>query len=283
MRSLRSLLIVALVALIGAPAVIAQETEQDIVNRYLQKSEKEKVTKLGWASLHFNGNRINRNNDYNSFATNISADIQGGEVAWLDQAFSVGADFGVVFNDRFTWLLGGEYWLKQGTNLSGEFTYNPSGGVPTTITDPKSEVKVYGAYTGFQYYFVNPPTRQDLLTNLAVRVNGTVGYYAVNWDLFPEYQNLNLTTANPVAQNETYTGAAPGFSFGVGADYPINLWNMALGVDLSYLYLNFNNVSWYNAQDEEIVATYNDTEDGRVDLALSGVRGKIEVKRFFNW
>lgn len=283
MRFAKSLMILMLAVLIGAPAIVAQETEQDIINRYLKKSEKAKITKLGWASIHFTGNRINRHNDYNDFAINISTSLDGGEIAWLDQAFSFGADFGVVFKERYAWYLGGEYWLKQGTNVSGDFSYTPPGGVATPVTSLVSEVKVYGAYTGFQYYLMNPPTKQDLLTKMAVRVNASVGFYGVTWDLFPEYQNLNLATAAPAEGNESFAGSAPAFSLGMGVDYPINFWNLAVGVDLSYLYLNFTNVAWYNAQDEEIVATYNNTEDGRVDLALSGVRGKLEVKRFFNW
>jgi hypothetical protein len=52
---------------------------------------------------------------------------------------------------------------------------------------------------------------------------------------------------------------------------------------VSYLYLNFTNVSWYNSQDQEIIATVDGTEDGRVDLDFSGVRGKVEIKRYFSW
>lgn len=283
MRFAKLFLVSALILAIAAPVVYSQETEQDIINRYLQKTEKKHVSKLGWASLHFTGNRINRHNDYNDFATNISTSLEGGDVAWLDQAFSFGADFGVVFKNKYAWFLGGEYWLKQGTSLSGDFTYTPAGGTPTIITDPTSEITVYGAYTGFQYYLMNPPTTENLLTKLCVRVNASVGFYGVSWDLFPEYQNLNLSTSASVQGNEKFSGTAPAFSIGAGVDYPVNFWNMAVGIDMSYLYLNFNNVAWYNAQDEEIVATYDNTEDGRVDLALSGIRGKIELKRYFSW
>ncbi|MDX9857047.1 MAG: hypothetical protein RBT76_04615 [candidate division Zixibacteria bacterium] len=283
MRFCKSVLIAVLTFALAAPVVLSQETEQDIINRYLQKTEKAQITKLGWASIHFSGNRINRHNDYNDFAINVSASIDGGEIAWLDQAFAFGADFGVVFKKKFAWYLGGEYWLKQGTNLSGDFTYTPPGGVATPVNTLVSEVKVYGVYTGFQYFLLNPPSKENLLTGVAVRANVSGGLYGVSWDLFPEYQNLNLSTSTSVQGNESYTGTAPGFSLGMGIDYPVNFWNMALGADLSYLYLNFNNVSWYNAQDEEIIATYDNTEDGRVDLALSGFRGKVELKRYFNW
>jgi len=47
-------------------------------------------------------------------------------------------------------------------------------------------------------------------------------------------------------------------------------------------YLNFANAAWYNESGDEIVASVDGTEDGRVDLDFSGVRGKIEVKRYFS-
>jgi hypothetical protein len=52
---------------------------------------------------------------------------------------------------------------------------------------------------------------------------------------------------------------------------------------MNYLHLNFKNIAWYNTNGEEIVVSLNGTEDGRVDLGLSGFRGRIELKRYFNW
>ena len=54
-------------------------------------------------------------------------------------------------------------------------------------------------------------------------------------------------------------------------------------MDANYLYLNFGNVAAYNSSDQEIVATYSGEEDGRVDLGMSGFRGKVELKRYFSW
>jgi len=161
-------------------------------------------------------------------------------------------------------------------------TYNAPGG-PITVTDPSSELSILGFYTGAQYFLLNPPTTDNLLNGLAVRVNGTIGFYTASWDLWDEYENLNLSTSTSASQKTTYKGTAPGFSFGLGADYPINVWDLGLGFDVNYLYLNFTNVAWYNSQDEEIVATYGSSADHRVDLQLSGVRGKIELKRYFSW
>ena len=279
MRSVFTLLLMAVLAVVFiAPLASAQTSEQDMVNKYLQKAEKKHTYKLGWASFFFQGNRVNRDNNYNRFAQYVTPQFSNGQINLLDQAFSFGADFGLVFKQKFAWYVGGEYWMKQGNTISGDVVYNSQ-----TISNPSSELKVLGVYTGLQYYLMNPPTPTELLTGLAVRVNGSVGLYSASWDLWEEYENLNLATASAEGQNATYKGSAPGFSVGFGIDYPISFWNMAIGADMNYLYLNFTNVAWYNSQDEEIVATYGTSADHRVDLQMSGVRGKIELKRYFSW
>ena len=87
----------------------------------------------------------------------------------------------------------------------------------------------------------------------------------------------------PAAINATFKDSNIGLSLSAGAEYPLNFGSMSLGVDVNYLYLNFNNVAWYNSQDQEVVASYAGNIESRVDLGLSGVRGRIELKKFFNW
>ena len=153
----------------------------------------------------------------------------------------------------------------------------------TVAANPKSELRVLGVNTGFQYFLLNPPKTNQKLTGLAARIGATIGYYTASWDLWSQYENLNLATSTPVTDNTTFKGTAPGFSLGFGLDYPLGLLDLGLAMDASYLHLNFNNVAWYNSSDEEIIATNDGTVDGRVNLSLSGVRGKIELKRYFNW
>jgi hypothetical protein len=282
MRLKVALVSLMLVLVFGLEMATA-ETEQEIINRYLQKTVAKHTSKLGWASINFSVDRINRHNDYNDFTIIESAKLTNGTFSWIEQGFSLGADFGVVFNKRFAWSLGGEYWMKQGETLPGGDSYLQLSTGTTVTANPKSELSMFGVTTGLQYYLVNPPTVTEKLTKLSVRVGGTVGYYSCSWDVWPEYENLNLTTGTPADMNATYKGTAPGFSFGLGLDYPLGLWDMGLGMDAGYLYLNFGNVAWYNSTGDEIVASLDGTEDGRVDLALSGVRGKIELKRYFNW
>ena len=277
-------LIVLLMALgMGISTAEAQETENDIVNNYLNQAVAKHTHKLGWASVNFSVDRINRNNDYNSFTDIESDKLTNGTLSWIEQGFSFGADFGIVFKERFAWSLGGEYWLELGETLPENDTYLQLSTNTTVGANPQSELQVLGVNTGLQYYLINPPNATQKQSGVTARIGGSVGFYSASWDLWPEYENLNLSTNTPIANNTTFKGTAPGFSFGFGLDYPIGLMDFGLAIDASYLHLNFGNVAWYNSSGEEIIATYSGTTDGRVDLSLSGVRGKIELKRYFNW
>jgi len=273
----------ALILALSTVSVVSADTEQEMVNRFLQRAEKKQQKKLSWFAVNYQMNRINRNNDYNSFSNYISTQVSNADIPWLSQANTFGVDFGVAFRNNFAWTIGGEYWLKLGVDQSGSFTYDPPLGTAVTVDNIRSEVKVYGVTTGLQYYLMNAPDPKDEIFKPSVRVNGVVGYYHAAWDLWPEYENLNLATGTADGTNTTFEGNAPGVSLGLGADYPLNFWGLAFSADFSYLYLNFTNVAWYNSQDQEVVVTYNGAEDGRVDLDLSGFRGKVELKRYFTF
>lgn len=279
----RIVLLSMLAILVLGCSLATAETEQEIVNKFLQKTVAKHVTKLGWASVNFSADRINRHNDYNDFVIVENTKLGSGAFNWLTNGFSIGADFGMIFKKKLAWSIGGEYWLKMGEQLAAGDTYLQLSTNTTVSADPKSELKVFGVTTSLQYYLINPPSVANKLSKYSVRLSGTVGYYLASWDLWPEYENLNLSTSAPAGVNATYKGTAPGFSFGLGVDYPLGWGGLAMAMDASYLYLNFGNVAWYNGNNEEIVASINGTADGRVDLALSGVRGKFEIKRFFNW
>ncbi len=279
MRSVMAAIAVLLL-LVGSAPVFAGQTERDIVDRFLARAQKKHTHHLSWVAGNFGMNRINRQNDYNAFASYQSSNFSNGSLEWLGEAKSFGLDFGLVFAQKIGLSIGGEYWLKVGENKSGSFYYTPIG---DSVTNLKSEIQVWGVTTGLQYYVFNRPTVTEQLTNPAVRIGGSVGYYQASWELWPEYQNLNLATSTPEATNIAFKGSAPGFMVNIGGDYPIQWNGMVIGADIGYMMLNFKNVSWYNSQDQEVVATVDGTSDGRVNLDLSGVKGRIEVKRFFSW
>ncbi|MCH7690307.1 MAG: hypothetical protein IIA17_04590 [candidate division Zixibacteria bacterium] len=277
-------LAIAATAILAQP-VAAQFSEQEIIDRYMKKSVKQQKQnkKLYWLSGNYAMNRINKNNDYNNFANYTSAQFPTTDILWLNKANSFGLEFGWMFNKKFALSIGGEYWLKLGQNESGSFTYNPPIGASTTVTELISEIKVYGLTSAVYFYLTNPPSSRNHLTNLAIKLGAGIGFYQVSWNVWDEYENINLSSSLPAAINATFKDSNIGLTLNAGAEYPLNFGSMSLGVDVNYLYLNFNNVAWYNSQDQEVVATYAGDTNSRVDLGLSGVRGRIELKKFFNW
>ena len=276
------------IALVLSSSVLAQSRnttqEQELIDQYLKKNKKqqEKSKKLYWVSGHYTMNRINRDNDYNKFVNYQSGLFSNTNMSWLNTGSSFGLEFGWLAAKKFSWTLSGEFWMPLGETQVGTFDYNPPSG-NSTVTELKSEIKVYGISTGIQYYVLNAPTVTERLTKPAVKVGIGAGYYQIKWDLWDQYENLNLSTSIPSPVNSTYRDNTLGFTFNLGAEYPISASGFALGLDLHYLYLNFNNVSWYNAQDQEIVATYSGNSTSRVNLGLSGARAKVELKKFFSW
>ena len=276
-------LAIGVTAILAQP-VAAQLTEQEIIDRYMKKSDQKlkQSKKLYWLSGSFAMNRINKNNDYNDFANYTSAQFPTTQIYWLNKANSFGLELGLMINKKFAFSIGGEYWLKLGQNESGNFAYNPPSG-STTVTELISEIKVYGLTSTVHFYLTNPPSSRNHLTNLAIKIGAGIGFYQVSWDVWDEYQNINLSSSQPAAINATFKDSNIGLSLSAGAEYPLNFGSMSLGADVNYLYLNFNNVAWYNSQDQEVVASYAGDTESRVDLGLSGVRGRIELKKFFNW
>ncbi len=276
------------IAMVLSSSVSAQtkstKQEQELIDQYLKKNRKfqEKTKKLYWVTGQFTFNRINRDNDYNKFASYQSTLLTNTDLKWLNTGSSFGMEFGWMATKKAAWTLGGEYWMPLGETQAGTFDYNPPGG-NSTVTQLKSEIKVYGITTTVQYYLTNAPNSFERLTKPAVKLGFGAGYYQVKWNLWDQFENLNLATANPSQLNSTYRDNTLGFTFHLGAEYPVSASGLALGLDLNYLYLNFKNVAWYNAQDQEIVPTYNGASTGRVYLGLSGVRAKVEIKKFFSW
>ena len=268
---------------LSAISTVGAETEQDIINKFLKKAEEKHTKKLSWISLSYTANRINRDNPYNRFAITTSPQVTNADLDWLDIASSFGLNMGLRISNRLAWTVGGEYWLKLGTDQAGPFTYTAPSGESSEISSLTSQIKVYGFSSGVQYFLMNPPQPETPIQGLSIRLNSTIGYYCASWDLWNEYENLNLATSAPSQGNTTFKGSAPGISFNIGIDYPLNFFNMSLCADGGYFHLNFKNVAWYNTNGDEVIVTYNGTADSRVDLKLSGFRGKVEFKRYFQW
>lgn len=265
-----------------AGTALAGESEQDIVNRYLKKTETKHVRHTGWFSVNAQYNRLNPTNDYNKFDAYLNTQMTGGSFIGVYNAKSVGADFGTMISKRIALSIGGEYFLKNTEKISGTVQYTPNGGSPVTLTNPTSEISVIGGYTGVQFYLMNAPAPGHPLRGISAWIGTSAGFYSASWKVFQQYQNLNLSTSSPDGTNATFKGSAPGFSVDLGLEYPI-FSGLTVAGDANYLYLNFKNVAWYNTTNQEVVATYDGTQNGRVDLSFNGLRAKFTVRKYFSW
>jgi len=283
MRSFMAVFAAFLIVFCGAVTSSANDREQELVDRFLKRTQEKHTKHIGFASVNFSIDRINRNNDYNAFADYTSEHLDGANLSWLSNGMSIGGEVGLVFKNRFAWSIGGEYWMKMGESLTGDVNYDAPLATSTTVREPKSEISVLGFSTGVQYYPFQHPKVVEGITGLSFRVGGTAGFYMATWDLWQEHESFNLVTSQPEYDNIAFKGTALGVSANVGADLPTNFLGLVMSADLGYQMLNFGNVAWYNSNDEEIVASYNGKSSGRVDLDLSGIRGKLEVKKFFSW
>jgi len=283
MRFLKTGIAVLLMVLSVSTLAATNPAEREIIEKYSRKIQKKQTRKLAWISGSFELNRINRNNDYNRFATYESNNFANTNISWLDQAKAFSLEYGMKLGSKMAWKVSGEYWMKFGENSSGAFSYTPPGGLQTSVSEKVSEIKTYGFSGGLDYYLSGAPSVEESLTGTALKIGASVGYHFVSWDVWDNYQNLNLATSAPASGNITYQGTAPSVSLGIGAEQPIKIAGLSAAFDFEYLYLNFKNVAWYNTIDQEIVATYASSADSRVNIGLSGFRGRFELRRYFSW
>jgi hypothetical protein len=289
MRSRIAMIALGCFLMVAVGNAFAGDSEQDIVNKYLQKAEKKtqpkKEARVGWFNVGAQYNRINRSStDYVKFDNALNTEMSGGSFNGLYNAKSINADLGTMVTRHLGLSVGGEYWLKNSETISGTVQYSPGGGAPISLVNPTSEIKVMGGFAQAQYYLLNPPSTSKQNHGVSAWLGGTAGYYGVSWSVFQAYQNLNLSTAtpDPGGTNATFKGTAPGFSINMGIEYPI-ISGLTMSADANYLYLNFTNVAWYNSSNQEVVASYDGTKDGRVDLNFNGLRGKFAIRKYFKW
>ena len=278
-------LLLAAVFLFTVVAPVFAQTEDEIVARYLKKAEKKQhQKKVGFVTAGFSYGKLGDNTDYNKFSNYANANItpcQPVEGIWRSRQFN--ASFGMLLSQRTALHLGFEYWLKLGSNESGDYTMGIAPLGAQTDFDLQSEVQVFGITSGVDYYFLNPPTREGVFNSLALRLSGEGGLYFASWDIWDGASSFNLATASFENNREALKGTSVGGTVALGADYPTPLFGTLLAVDVSYTYLNFSKVKSYNSVDEELHVSYTASGDNRVELDFSGLRGKIQLKKFFRW
>ena len=260
------------------------QTEDEIVARYLKKAEKKQKRTVGFFSANFTYGMLSDNSDYNKFADYANANISPGyPISGIWRTSQIGAEFGMMFTSRMAMRLGFDYWSKLGSSETGDYTMGIAPLGAQSDLNLKSEVQVLGFKGGFDYYLLNPPNREGIIESLALRVGVTGGVYFAKWDVWEGITSFNLSTDNFEQNIDPLKATAPGFTAMAGIEYPTPVFDLLLGVSGGYQYLNFNKVKSYNTVDEELYVSYSSSGTDRVELDFSGLRGRVELKRFFSW
>ncbi len=277
------LLVGALFLFVAVGSAFAQ-SEDDVVASFMHKAQKKHKTKVGFFSASFSYGLLQNDNGMNQFKDYANSMISPGYPvpgAWRSYQFN--ANFGMMLNPRTALKFGADYWLKLGGDVTGDYTMSVEPlGVQTDI-NLKSEVQILGFSTGADYYLTNPPDKYGTTHALALRVGAMAGFYMAKWEVWEGLTSYNLATSSFESNRDPLKDNSIGLTVSAGADYPTPFWNMLLGLDVEYQYLNFDNVKSYNTVGEELYLSASDSGTDQVSLDLSGIRAKVELKKFFSW
>jgi hypothetical protein len=284
--------ILAVIFLLTAVVPAFSETEDEVIAKYLKKNVEKKIEAkkghVGFFTVNFNYGKLPNQSSYNKFTnyanSNIAlADQSSERLTGIYRSKQIGANLGMMVSPRAALKLGFEYWLKMGTDATGNYDFNIEPLGDQTDFNLRSQVQVYGVTAGVDYYLLNAPDNKGLFKSLAVRVGAGGGFYMSKWQIWKGNTSFNLATETFDPNNGEYKSSAPGFNVSLGLDYPIRFFGMTMSADAGFLFLNFSNVHGYNDLGEELYLTYSANTNDRVDLDFSGLRGKIELKKFFSW
>ena len=276
-------LLVLLFAFAVAGAAFA-DTEDEIIAKYLKKAEKQRKHRVYFGSVSFAYGKLPTYSDYTMFYHYSNRNINpGSPLTGIWRSKQLAFNMGMMVTRKVSVRLGFEYWLKLGSEAVGDYDF---GIAPLGLQedfDLSSKIQVMGFTSGVEYHLINPPTAEGIVNSINVRVGGGGGFYFATWDIWEGANSFNLSTEAYETNIEPLKGSAPGASAWLGVDYPVGLLGLVLGCDINYLYLNLDDIHSYNDLGEELYVSYSDNPDDRVGLDLSGLRGRVELKRYLKW
>lgn len=275
--SKRFIPLVTLIFLMTAMAPAFADTEDEIVAKYLQKQEKIIVKKIGFVNARFSYGILPQRSGYstvNFSASNDLASIDGSIIPHegIYRSNELSLQLGMMLKPRVSLQVGFDYWLTMGSRTTVDYTTTI--GVLSTndafVRD--GEVTVYGFTASSDYYLLGFPTDDGRLTGLALKLGGGFGYYRTSWD----YWNEADDAADPLS------AGAPAIWLQGGLEYPLPLFDLVIGANASYIYLNFSGFKSYNSEggDLELISA---GDGDSLELNFSGPRAQIELKRYFTW
>ena len=285
-----SLLLAVLFLFAAVAPSFAQTTEDEVVAKFLSKMDKKKKehNRVFFLSLGFAYGKLPNDNPYNQFYTYANSQIDNLDGPaypllgiWRSKQLEFNA--GMLINPRTTFSVGFDYWLKMGSDNTGNYDFDIAPLGVQSDFNLKSQVKVFGIKGGVEYYLLNPPDKSGVFNTFAIRVGAGGGFYFAKWDIWEGSSGYNLSTGTSDPLAEPLKSSAPGFYGSAGLDYPVGFLGLLIGADFNYLFLNFKEVKGYNNVGEELYQTYSASTSDRVDLDFSGLRGRLQLKRFFQF
>lgn len=282
------IMVIGLSLLLITPAFA--QTEDELVAKYLNKTEKKQIRKVGFIVVNGSFGRLFRDNDYNKFTVRVNPLLAAvgsttPTVEKINSSYELFGGFGMISSPKTAAQIGFSYWLKQGSAQTGDFNLSL-----VNINDPadlydfnlKSEIQVYGLAGEVHYYLTDTPDKYGKLHNIAFKLGAGFGFYFASWELWDGFTGYNLNTGTPEIIEGKLKGAAPGLKALAGVELPIGLAGLVVEGSAQFQYLNFTGMKWYNSNNEEVVATVNNSGT-KVELDMSGPRVQLGLKRYFSW
>jgi hypothetical protein len=282
------IMVIGLSLLLITPAFA--QTEDELVAKFLKKTERKQSKKVGFLVVNGSFGRLFQDNDYNKFTTRVnpllaSVGSTTPTVEKINNSYELFGGFGMISSRKTAAQFGFTYWLKQGSAQTGDFNLSL-----VNMNDPgdlygfnlKSEIQVYGLTGEVHYYLSEPPDKYGKLHNIAFKLGAGFGFYFANWELWDGFTGYNLSAGTSEVIEGKLKGSAPGFKALAGAELPIGLAGLVVEGAAQFLYLNFTGMKWYNSNNEETVATVNNSGK-KVELNMSGPRVQLGLKRYFSW
>ncbi len=289
MRNKLFILISLMIGLLLVGSIQAQ-TEEELVARFLKKADKHQIKKIGFVTFSGSYGKLMTQSDYNSFASQISPNITTttggtGLVEGIYRSKEFNLTMGMITSPTTSMEFGVSYWLELGSDQTGNYNLSQVNYDDSVIHDGfslESKVQVYGINGNLNYFLFNAPDRDGILHGSALKLGLGAGYYFARWNLWEGYSSYNLNTSAQQALGGKLSGSSLGFTASLGSEIPLKFGGVILEGSVKYLYLNFAKMKWYNSDNQENVATFNNNDD-RVELDLSGGRVQFGMKRYFNW
>jgi len=278
--------VILLISMILLPLSLKAMTEQEVVDEFLAKYEHRRPHSMVAPYISLSYGKVEPKN-YHHFvdATNFLVKPVSTSGSTLDGVFRITSFEGgcSIVSSRGMISAGLSYWLTVGSDNSGDFTVYTDLSLSTyeLISDFefRSEIKVWGVYLDYQYFFMNPPIPFTRQTGLSLRAGGGIGYYGAYWNLWDGFGGVRLDTGDFYELEDHLKGSSPGFHLSAGVEYPV--WNgFLISTDVKYLWLEFDKLSKKVSPTYELYLVDDETQDP-VKIDFSGPRINFTLKKYF--